>query len=75
MAQIQKWRGCHVKIETLEKIMGVRLSSLRGMYHCDDIEREDICIRLPRDRWGYYGVKEALESIGFENQTVAYINL
>lgn len=75
MAQIQKWRGCHVKIETLEKIMGVRLSSLREMYHCDDIEREDICIRLPRDRWGYYGVKEALESIGFENQTVAYINL
>lgn len=75
MAQIQKWRGCHVKVETLEKIMGVRLSSLREMYHCDDIEREDICIRLPRDRWGYYGVKEALEFIGFENQTVAYINL
>lgn len=49
MAKMQKWRGCHVKIETLEKIMGVRLSSFRDMYHCD-IEEEDICIRLPRSR-------------------------
>ena len=74
MAQIQKWRGCHVKIETLEKIMGVRLSSFRDMYHCD-IEGEDIYIRVPRSRWDYYGLTEALESIGCENQTVVYINL
>ena len=74
MAKIQKWRGCHVKVETLEKIMGVRLSSFRDMYHCD-IEGEDICIRLPRNRWDYYGLTKALESIGCENQTVVYINL
>lgn len=74
MAKIQKWRGCHVKVETLEKIMGVRLSSFRDMYHCD-IEGEDICIRVPRSRWDYYGLTEALESIGCENQTVVYINL
>lgn len=74
MAQIQKWRGCHVKIETLEKIMGVRLSSVRDMYHCD-IEGEDICIRVPRSRWDCYGLTAALESIGCENQTVVYINL
>jgi hypothetical protein len=54
--------------------MGVRLSSFRDMYHCD-IEGEDICIRLPRSRWDYYGLTEALESIGCENQAVVYINL
>ena len=74
MAKIQKWRGCHVKVETLEKIMGVRLSSFRDMYHCG-IEGEDICIRVPRSRWDYYGLTAALESIGCENQTVVYINL
>lgn len=74
MAKIQKWRGYHVKVETLEKIMGVQLSSFRDMYHCD-IEGEDICIRLPRSRWDYYGLTEALESIGCENQAVVYINL
>ena len=74
MAKIQKWRGCHVKVETLEKIMGVRLSSFRDMYHCD-IEGEDICIRVPHSRWDYYGLTGALESIGCENQTVVYINL
>ena len=57
MAKIQKWRGCHVKVETLEKIMGIRLSSFRDMYHFD-IEGEDILnnsadwFKIPKE--GYY---------------------
>jgi hypothetical protein len=36
---------------------------------------EEISIRMPENRWDWYGIREALIELGFENQSVVYINL
>ena len=48
------------------------LASFREMYPEGD---EDISLRIPREKWDYYGITEALKKLGFTNQTVVYINL
>lgn len=72
MAKIEKWKSYHVKLSTLEAAAGVRLYSFRSMYPAGD---EDISLRIPRERWEYYGIEEALEKLGFTNQKVVYVNL
>lgn len=72
MARIGKWRSYHVKISTLERITGVMLQSFREMYPEGE---ESISIRVPRERWEYYGIDEALKELGFTSQSVVYVNL
>ena len=70
--QMRRWKSYHVRISTLEKIMGIRLTSLRTMFPEGD---EEISIRMPENRWDWYGIRKALIELGFENQSVVYINL
>ena len=70
--QMKRWKSYHVRISTLEKVMGIRLASLRTMFPKGD---EEISIRMPESRWDWYGIREALIELGFENQSVVYINL
>jgi hypothetical protein len=72
VARISKWKSYHVKITTLERVAGVVLTSFREMYPEGD---ESISLRIPREKWDYYGITEALEKLGFTDQTVVYINL
>jgi hypothetical protein len=72
VARISKWKSYHVKITTLEKVAGVVLTSFREMYPEGD---ESISLRIPREKWNYYGIAEALKKLGFTDQTVVYINL
>ena len=72
MARIGKWKSYHVKISTLERLTGTMLTSFREMYPEGN---ESISLRIPREKWDYYGITEALKKLGFTNQTVVYINL
>ena len=72
MARVEKWKGHHVRIDTLERILNTNLVSLRTMFPKGD---EDISIRLHRSRWEYYGIAAALEQIGLGGKEVVYINL
>ena len=72
MAKIEKWKSYHVKLSTLEKVAGVIFYTFREMYPKGE---EDICLRIPSERWEYYGINEALEKLGFANQKVVYINI
>ena len=72
MAKIGKWKSYHVKLSTLENAAGVVLYTFREMYPKGE---ESICIRVPSERWEYYGIEEALEKLGFTNQKVVYINI
>jgi hypothetical protein len=69
---VQRWKSYHVKVETLENIMGVRLISLRTMFPKSD---ENISIRIPPEKWKWYNIDEALFSIGFTGNEVVYINV
>ena len=72
MARISKWKSYHVKITTLERAAGIVLTSFREMYPEGD---EGISLRIPREKWDYYGITEVLKKLGFTDQTVVYINL
>ena len=72
MARIGKWKSYHVKIATLERLTGTMFTSFREMYPEGD---EGISLRIPREKWDYYGITEALNKLGFTNQNVVYINL
>lgn len=72
MARMYRWKSYHVRISTLEKIMGIQLVSLRTMFPVGD---EQICIRLPSERWKWYGIDKALYSLGFLDGEVVYINI
>ena len=72
MARIGKWKSYHVKISTLERLTGTVFTSFREMYPKGD---EGISLRIPREKWDYYGITEALKKLGFTDQTVVYINL
>lgn len=72
MARIGKWKSYHVKVTTLERITGTVFTSFREMYPEGD---ESISLRIPREKWDYYGITEALNKLGFTNQTVVYVNL
>lgn len=70
--QMKRWKSYHVRVSTLEKIIGVRLISLRTMFPEGD---EEISIRIPAERWEWYGIKDALYELGFENQSAVYVNI
>ena len=72
VARIGKWKSYHVKISTLERLTGTVFTSFREMYPKGD---EGISLRIPREKWDYYGITEALKKLGFTDQTVVYINL
>ena len=72
MARISKWKSYHVKIGTLEDTAGIVFQSFREMYPKGE---ENIAIRVPRDRWAYYGIEEALIKLGFTDQKAVYINM
>lgn len=72
MARISKWKSYHVKLGTLESAAGVVFQSFREMYPKGE---EGIAIRIPRDKWEYYGIEEALIKLGFTTQKAVYINI
>lgn len=72
MAKIGKWKSYHVKLSTLEEAAGVELISFRTMYPRGE---EHISLRIPHNRWEYYGIKDALIKLGFTSQEVVYVNI
>ena len=72
MARISKWKSYHVKLGTLEDAAGVMFQSFREMYPKGE---ESIAIRIPRDKWEYYGIEKALIKLGFTTQKAVYINI
>ena len=73
MAQLIKWTSSHIRLSTLEDALGYAMDTFR-QYKSDDFD-EVIAIRVPRDRWEWYGIDEAMQKLGLDNLSVIYINV
>lgn len=73
MAQLTKWQCPHIRVTTLEKEMGVTLATFRR-YKTDELD-EAISIRVPRDKWKWYGIEDAMIRLGLGDLSVIYINI
>lgn len=73
MAQLTKWQCPHIQVTTLEKEIGVTLASFRA-YKVDDLG-ETISVRVPRDKWKWYGIEDAMINLGLGDLSVIYINI
>ena len=73
MAQLTKWSSPHIRLTTLEEILGYPIDTFR-QYKSGDFD-EVIAIRVPKDKWKWYGIDEAMRQLGLENLSVIYINI
>lgn len=73
MAQLIKWQSPHIRLSTLEKAAGVDFKTFRG-YNTNELD-ERISIRIPRDRWKWYGMEEAMARLGLSHLNVIYVDI
>lgn len=73
MAQLTKWSSPHIRLSTLEEVLGYPIDTFRQCKP-EDFD-EVIAVRVPKDRWKWYGIEDAMINLGLGDLSVIYINI
>ena len=73
MAQLIKWTSPHIRLSTLENILGYPIDTFR---QCKPKDFDEVvAVRVPKDKWKWYGIDEAMRELELDNLSVIYINI